>query len=145
MYHVGVDTGGTFTDIVALDEATGEARTLEVASMPSDAARAVANGLAQLRERYGIPAAAIERLIFGTTVVTNAILERHGGRTAVIATRGTRDVVEIQRPWRHRLFDPALQRPEPLVPPRWRLEADERVGADGTVVVLLASCSRTAG
>jgi N-methylhydantoinase A len=137
MYHVGVDTGGTFTDFVALHGVTGEIRTLKVPSVPADPARAVANGLAQLRERHGIDPAAIERFIFGTTVATNAILERAGGRTALIATRGTRDVVEIQRQWRHRLFDLALQKPEPLVPRRWRLEADERIGADGSVVTPL--------
>jgi N-methylhydantoinase A len=100
MYHVGVDTGGTFPDVVALDGATGEIRTLKVPSVPADPARAVAHGLAQLRARHGIDPAAIERFIFGTTVATNAILERKGGRTALVATRGTRDVVEIQRQWR---------------------------------------------
>jgi N-methylhydantoinase A len=137
MYHVGVDTGGTFTDFVALHLATGDIRALKVPSVPADPARAAANGLVRLRERYGITAAAVERFIFGTTVATNAILERKGGRTALIATRGTRDVIEIQRQWRPRLFDLALQRPEPLVPRRWRLEASERVAADGSVVVPL--------
>ena len=80
----------------------------------------------------------VERFIFGTTVATNAILERKGGRTALIAMRGTRDVLEIQRQWRHRLFDLELRRPDPLVPRRWRLEVDERVGADGSVVGSLA-------
>jgi N-methylhydantoinase A/oxoprolinase/acetone carboxylase beta subunit len=137
MYRVGVDTGGTFTDVGALDIATGDIQALKVPSVPADPARAVVNGRARLRERYGIAAAAVERFIFGTTVATNAILERKGGRTALIATRGTRDVIEIQRQWRHRLFDLALQRPEPLVPRRWRLEASERVAADGSVVVPL--------
>src|SRR5213594_3540502 len=116
MYHVGVDTGGTFTDFVALDVSTGAIRTLKVPSVPADPARAVGDGLTRLRERYGIEPAAIERFVFGTTVATNAILERKGSATALIATRGTRDVIEIQRQWRHRLFDLALQRPEPLVP-----------------------------
>ncbi len=137
MYHVGVDTGGTFTDFVALDVTTGDIHTLKVPSVPADPAEAVANGLARLRERPGIPPAAIDRFIFGTTVATNAILERKGGRTALVATRGTRDVIEIQRQWRHRLFDLALQKPEPLVPRRWRLDATERVAADGSVVVPL--------
>ena len=137
MYHVGVDTGGTFTDFVALDVATGDIHALKVPSVPADPARAVAAGLARLRERHGIAPGAIDRFTFGTTVATNAVLERKGGRTALIATRGTRDVLEIQRQWRHRLFDLALQRPEPLVPRRWRLEADERVAADGSVVTPL--------
>ncbi len=138
MHHVGVDTGGTFTDFVALDVATGALHALKVPSVPADPARAVRDGLARLAERHGIGASGIERFIFGTTVATNAILERKGARTALVATRGTRDVLEIQRQWRHRLFDLALQRPAPLVPRRWRLEADERVGADGAPAVPLA-------
>ncbi|HZS34269.1 MAG TPA: hydantoinase/oxoprolinase family protein [Methylomirabilota bacterium] len=137
MHHVGVDTGGTFTDFVALDVASGRVHALKVPSEPADPARAVAGGLAALQARHGVPPVAIDRLIFGTTVATNAVLERKGGRTALVATRGTRDVLEIQRQWRHRLFDLALQRPEPLVPRRWRLEADERVGADGRPVTPL--------
>jgi N-methylhydantoinase A len=147
MYHVGVDTGGTFTDVVALDADAGTIHTLKVPSVPADPARAVAHGLARLHERHGIPAGAIERFIFGTTVATNAVLERKGGRTALIATTGTRDVLEIQRQWRHRLFDLALQRPAPLVPRRWRLEAAERIAADGSVVRPLeeAEALRVAG
>jgi N-methylhydantoinase A len=147
MYHIGVDTGGTFTDFVALDAATGDIQALKVPSVPRDPARAVADGLARLRERHRIAPGAIERFIFGTTVATNAILERKGGRTALVATRGTRDVIEIQRQWRHRLFDLSLQKPEPLVPRRWRLEVDERVGADGSVVTPLtvAEADRVAG
>jgi N-methylhydantoinase A len=137
MHYLGVDTGGTFTDVVALDVATGAIRTLKVPSVPADPARAVADGLARLGERHGIAPDAIARFIFGTTVATNAVLERTGGRTALVATRGTRDVLEIQRQWRHRLFDLALQRPEPLVPRRWRLEADERIAADGSTVTAL--------
>ncbi len=138
MYHIGVDTGGTFTDFVALDTTTGDIHALKVPSVASDPAQAVHQGLVRLRERHGVEPAAIERFIFGTTVATNAILERKGGRTALVATRGTRDVLEIQRQWRHRLFDLSLQKPDPLVPRRWRLEADERVGADGTVVTPLS-------
>jgi N-methylhydantoinase A len=137
MYHVGVDTGGTFTDCVALDVDTGLLHALKVPSAPADPARAAVHGLARLHERYGIAPAAIERFIFGTTVATNAILERKGARTALVATRGTRDVIEIQRQWRNRLFDLALQRPEPLVPRRWRLEADERIAADGSTITPL--------
>ena len=137
MYHVGVDTGGTFTDFVALDTATGDLRTLKVPSVPADPAQAVLHGLGRLGERHGVAPGAVERFIFGTTVATNAILERKGARTALVATRGTRDVIEIQRQWRHRLFDLGLRKPEPLVPRRWRLEADERLAADGSTVTPL--------
>jgi N-methylhydantoinase A len=139
MYHIGVDTGGTFTDCVALDAATGDLATLKIPSVPADPAQAVLHGLRRLGERHGVAPAAIERFIFGTTVATNAILERKGARTALLATRGTRDVIEIQRQWRHRLFDLELRKPEPLVPRRWRLEADERLAADGSVVAPLGA------
>jgi N-methylhydantoinase A len=137
VYHVGVDTGGTFTDFVALDAVTGDLRALKVPSVPADPAQAVLHGLGRLGERHQVAPGAVERFIFGTTVATNAILERKGARTALVATRGTRDVIEIQRQWRHRLFDLGLRKPEPLVPRRWRLEADERLAADGSTVTPL--------
>ena len=93
----------------------------------------------RLADRYGIPPSAIARFIFGTTVSTNATLERTGAQVALITTRGTRDVLEIQRQWRHRLFDLDLVKPEPLVPRRWRIEVDERVGADGATVASLST------
>jgi N-methylhydantoinase A len=138
-YFVSADTGGTFTDFVALDGTSGEITTFKLPSVPDDPARAVARGLERLADRHGIPPSAIARFIFGTTVATNATLERTGARVALIATRGTRDVLEIQRQWRHRLFDLDLVKPEPLVPRRWRIEADERVGADGATVARLSA------
>ena len=134
MYHLGVDTGGTFTDFVALNSRTGEIVTVKVPSVPSDPARAVLTGIERLRDRHGIVPSRIGRFIFGTTVATNAVLERKGGRTALVATRGTRDVIEIQRLWRARLFDLYLTKAPPLVRRRWRYEMDERIGADGEVV-----------
>jgi N-methylhydantoinase A len=133
-YFVGADTGGTFTDFVALEVARGALVTFKVPSVPDDPARAVEHGFCRLRERFGVAPEQVERFIFGTTVATNAILERTGARTAFVATRGTRDVLEIQRQWRDRLFDLYLNKPEVLVPRRLRLEADERLGADGAVV-----------
>ncbi|MEE8544392.1 MAG: hydantoinase/oxoprolinase family protein [Alphaproteobacteria bacterium] len=138
-YFLGADTGGTFTDFVVLDTASGEILTFKVPSVPDDPAKAVRRGLERLTERHGIAPGAITRFIFGTTVATNAVLERRGARTALVATRGTRDVLEIQRQWRHRLFDLALTKPEPLVPRRWRLEARERIAADGAVIEALTA------
>jgi N-methylhydantoinase A len=136
-YFVGADTGGTFTDFVALDVASGALASFKVPSVPGDPARAVEHGFRRLRDQLGVPPARVERFIFGTTVATNAIIERTGARTAFVTTRGTRDVLEIQRQWRDRLFDLYLKKPEPLVARRLRLEVDERVGADGSVVHLL--------
>lgn len=138
-YFVSADTGGTFTDFVALDVNSGEIITFKLPSVPDDPVSAVANGLERLADRYAIPPSAIARFIFGTTVATNATLERTGAKVALITTRGTRDVLEIQRQWRHRLFDLDLVKPEPLVPRRWRIETDERVGADGATVTSLST------
>ena len=138
MHYLGVDTGGTFTDFVALNAGTGEIVTLKVPSVPEDPAQAVRAGLERLRDRHGIDPSRIARFVFGTTVATNAVLERKGARTALVATRGTRDVIEIQRLWRSHLFDLYIRKPAPLVPRRWRFEVDERVGARGEVVTPLS-------
>ena len=137
MHYLGVDTGGTFTDFVALNARTGEIATFKVPSVPEDPARAVLAGVERLRDRHGVDPARIGRFIFGTTVATNAVLERKGARTALVATRGTRDVIEIQRLWRSHLFDLYIRKPPPLVPRRWRFEVDERIGARGEVVTAL--------
>ena len=137
MHYLGVDTGGTFTDFVALNARTGEIATFKVPSVPEDPARAVLAGVERLRDRHGVDPARIGRFIFGTTVATNAVLERKGARTALAATRGTRDVIEIQRLWRSHLFDLYIRKPPPLVPRRWRFEVDERIGARGEVVTAL--------
>ncbi len=145
-YLVAADTGGTFTDFVALNATSGAIITFKLPSVPSDPASAVAAGFRRLADRHAIPPPSIARFIFGTTVATNAALERTGARVALIATRGTRDVLEIQRQWRHRLFDLDLTKPEPLVPRRRRIEADERIGADGATVqaLTLAEAQRVA-
>ena len=137
VYYLGVDTGGTFTDFVALNSRTGEIATFKVPSVPNDPARAVLAGVERLRDRHGVDPSRIGRFIFGTTVATNAVLERKGAATALVATRGTRDVIEIQRLWRSRLFDLYIRKPPPLVPRRRRFEADERIGARGEVVTPL--------
>ena len=123
---VATDTGGTFTDVV---DATG--RTAKVPSTPDDPARAVAEGIAAL----GGPAPA--RLAHGTTVATNALLERRGARTALVTTAGFADVIEIARQDRPSLYDPGVDRPEPVVPRRWRYEVTERLDAHGRVLVPL--------
>ena len=137
MHYLGVDTGGTFTDFVALNARTGGIATFKVPSVPEDPARAVLAGVERLRDRHGVDPARIGRFIFGTTVATNAVLERKGARTALVATRGTRDVIEIQRLWRSHLFDLYIRKPPPLVPRRRRFEVDERIGARGEVVTAL--------
>src|SRR5881398_2266337 len=130
---VGVDVGGTFTDLVAR-EVSGRLRACKVPTTPANLARGVLNGLAAVRPA-GLPAS----VAHGTTVVTNAIVERLGARVGLVATRGFRDVLEIGRMSRLHLYDLRLPpKPEPLVERRLRLEVGERVGPDGAVLLPLA-------
>jgi N-methylhydantoinase A/oxoprolinase/acetone carboxylase beta subunit len=115
---VGVDTGGTFTDVVGDD-----GRVLKIPSTPQDPSLAVADAL----ERVGRP----DLLAHGTTVATNALLERRGARVALVTTRGFADVIEIARQDRPALYDQWTDRPEPLVPRELRLEVAGRLDATG--------------
>ncbi|MGF7234418.1 MAG: hydantoinase/oxoprolinase family protein [Frankia sp.] len=129
--RLGVDVGGTFTDLVAVD---GEGRLVlaKVPSVPADQSRGVLAAVA----RSGVPAAGVERFAHGTTVATNALLERRGVRTALVTTAGFRDVIEIGRQNRPSLYDLTLDRPPPLVPRELRFTVTERCAPNGVVVPL---------
>lgn len=131
MFIVGVDVGGTFTDVTAIDTRSGEVRIGKVPSQPLDEAAAVLAGLAAL----GVESRAVRRLVHGTTVGTNAILERRGARVALVTTAGFRDLIEIGRTKRNipALFVPTFVRPKPVVERPLRFEVGERVLADGSV------------
>ena len=133
--RIGVDVGGTFTDFVCFDEAKGELKLLKVPSTPREPHRAVIEGTARLIKEYQIPVGAINFFIHGTTVGTNAILERKGARVALLVTEGFRDVLYIMRQDRPSLYDFFLQRPEPLVPRNLRLEIPERLLHTGEVLI----------
>jgi N-methylhydantoinase A len=137
MFVVGVDVGGTFTDVTAVDTTTGEVLIGKVPSQPQDEAAAVLAGLASL----GIESRAVRRLVHGTTVGTNAILERRGARVALLTTAGFRDLIEIGRTKRNipALFVPTFVRPRPVVDRRLRFEVAERILADGGVFRALDS------
>lgn len=127
---VGIDTGGTFTDLVFYDE---DEKRIEVSKIPTLRGR---EDTVFLEVMEGLDLSAIERITHGTTVGTNAILEGAGGRTAILTTRGFRDVLEIGRTQRlvpRSLFDPKFVRPRPVVPREMRLEIEERVLADGRI------------
>ena len=132
-FRVGVDIGGTFTDIVLLAE-DGSTRTRKVSSSVDDYARAIAEGLARLFEELGIEGDDIEEIRHGTTVASNAILEHKGARTGLITTKGFRDVLEIRNLRMPRMYDIAWTKPPPLVPRHLRVPVDERIGARGEVV-----------
>src|SRR5437773_8698080 len=132
-FRVGVDIGGTFTDLILIDDATGELTVGKVLTTRDDPSRAVATVLSEALERARTPADQVQHVIHGTTLVTNAIIERKGARTALLTTRGFRDAYEIAREHRYDLYDLFLEMPTPLVPRHLRLEVDERVYADGAV------------
>jgi N-methylhydantoinase A len=135
MIRIGIDVGGTFTDLTAVDAATGRIVVTKVPSQPRDEAAAVLAGL----EALGIAGGDVRRLVHGTTVGTNAVLERRGARVALLTTAGFRDLIEIGRTKRNipALFVPTFVRPKPVVERRHRFEVTERLGPDGAVVVPL--------
>ena len=132
MYRVGVDIGGTFTDIVFLDE-DGRLHTKKVSSSVDDYARAIIDGLAEVFRETGIAGAGISEVLHGTTVASNAVLEQKGARTGLITTRGFRDVLEIRRLRMPRLYDLTWEKPAPLVERYLRREVTERIDAQGRV------------
>jgi N-methylhydantoinase A len=135
MFIVGIDVGGTFTDLTAVDDATGLVVVTKVPSRPRNEAAAVLDGLAAL----GIAPRDVRRLVHGTTVGTNAVLERRGAPVAVLTTAGFRDLIEIGRTKRNipALFVPTFVRPKPVVERKRRFEVTERLAADGSVLVPL--------
>jgi N-methylhydantoinase A len=131
-YLVGVDVGGTFTDLIAYDTTGAGLLSAKVPSLPGEQWRGVLDALADL----GIAPGAITGFVHGTTIATNALLEGKGARTALVTTAGFRDVIEMGKGRRlvGGLFDAAWRRPPPLVPRDRRLELAERVAADGVVL-----------
>jgi N-methylhydantoinase A len=131
-WHVGLDIGGTFTDVVAVDAVGGDVRHLKVPSSRSDPASGMLGGLQALADEAGVAPGDVALLLHGTTLATNAIIERRLARTALVTTEGFRDVLEIGRHWRTDLYDPFIEQPAPLVPRDLRIEVDERLDADGS-------------
>src|ERR1700722_16971863 len=126
--RIAMDTGGTFTDCVFVRD--GRLEILKVPSTPADPARAIVNAL----EKVLASADSSLELTCGTTVATNALVERRGGRVALVTTAGFEDVLEIGRQARPKLYDFFMDRAEPLVPSERRFGLRERIGADGKVV-----------
>jgi N-methylhydantoinase A len=130
--RAGIDIGGTFTDIVLLDE-DGRIHVKKVSSSVEDYARAIVDGLREVFEETGLSAGDVAEVLHGTTVASNAILELRGARTGLITTRGFRDVLEIRRLRMPRLYDLTWEKPTPLVERYLRLTVDERINARGEV------------
>jgi len=136
MTRIGVDVGGTFTDVVVVDD-EGRLRGLKTPSTPDRPDDGVVDGLERAREA-GVDPAGVTFLGHGTTVATNAVLEGELPETALVTTEGFRDVLEIGRQDRDDLYDLEFERPDPLVPRDRRLTVSERVGPDGEVIEPLA-------
>jgi N-methylhydantoinase A len=132
--RIGVDIGGTFTDLVWVDETTGAVRVGKLLTTPKDPSQAVEEGVVTLLHEAGAGAGAVRALIHGTTLATNALIERKGARVGLLATAGFRDAVEIGREGRYDMYDLFIDQPVPLVPRQLRVEVTERVLADGSVL-----------
>lgn len=133
--RVGVDTGGTFTDFVF--ELNGQLQIFKLASTPADPAQAIVEGLGMIAELTSTNAAPLE-VVHGTTVGTNALLQRRGARTALVTTKGFEDVLEIGRQARPELYNLNAIKPQPLVPDDLRFGASERIAASGEVLEALS-------
>src|SRR4051794_31325253 len=144
MYRIGIDVGGTFTDLVAIDEG-GATVLAKVVSTPQDPSVGVLDGLAQLAERLGLGVDALlgqtDRIVHGTTVATNALLERKGARLGLLTTEGHRDVVEMREGLKDDRYNLRMPPPGQLVPRHLRLGVRERLRADGRIELPLDPAS----
>ena len=144
MYRIGIDVGGTFTDLVAVDP-SGRAILAKVASTPRDPSIGVLAGLANLAENLGLSLDRLftetERIVHGTTVATNALLEHKGAKVGLLTTEGHRDALEMREGLKDDRYNLRIARPEPLVPRQRRLGVRERMRADGRVETPLDAAS----
>jgi len=130
-YRLGIDIGGTFTDFALVDDATGRIATHKQLTTPDDPSRCVLTGTRRLLDREGVPVEQVSTLIHGTTLVTNAVIERKGAGIGMLVTAGFADVLEIAMERRYDLFDLRLKFAPPVVPRRARAEIAERIRYDG--------------
>jgi N-methylhydantoinase A len=141
VYRVGVDVGGTFTDLVAVDGA-GRVSFVKAASTPEDPSLGILDGLRLLAKHLGRDLPGLlgetDRVVHGTTVATNALVERKGARVGLLTTEGHRDILEMREGLKADRYNLRMPPPVPLVPRRRRLGVRERVAGDGTVVVPLS-------
>ncbi len=132
-YALGIDIGGTFTDVVLFDLVAGHRLSRKELTTPGDPALAVVQAVDQVVAAYGVAPGEVERLVHATTLFSNALIERKGAKTALITTEGFRDTLEIGRERKFDLYDLAARKPAPLIPRDLRWEVAERLTADGEV------------
>ena len=135
--RLGVDIGGTFTDLVVIDDATGTARVGKVLTTAKDPAHGVEEVIHALLDEAGVRSDAVRAVVHGTTLATNALIERKGAKTALLTTEGFRDALEIRREGRYDMYDLFIDPPPPLVPRHLRREVPERLLADGSILKTL--------
>jgi len=133
-FRLGCDIGGTFTDFVLINDKTGEIKTAKCLTTPKDPSDAVEEGIRILEKSTPRFVEKLDEIIHGTTLVINSIIERKGAKTGLITTKGFRDILEIGREIRYAPYDIFAEFPKPLVPRRFRLEVDERIRSDGTIL-----------
>ena len=136
-FRLAIDVGGTFTDVVLIDDQRRKLWFAKVLSTPDDPSRGSLAGVAEILERTDTPPSAVRDVAHATTVATNAVLEGKGARTGLIATTGFRDVLDMGREARYDIYDLGIQMPPPLAPRRRRMEINERVAFDGAVLSAL--------
>ena len=128
MWRVGIDVGGTFTDLFCWNSETHEQSEAKVLTTPDRSL-----GVLEAVEKAGIQLSDVSHLIHGTTTATNALLQRSYPQAAMIATKGFRDTIEIGRQHRKHLYNPYQTKPKPIIPRRYRFEVEERINVDGVV------------
>ena len=135
--RIGVDVGGTFTDFVLVDEQRDMIFTGKQLTTPTDPSRAICEGVSRIARESGVNMSALDGIVHGTTLVTNAVIERNGAKVGLITTKGFRDVLEVGHEMRYDLYDLFLEKPKPLVPRHLRYTVNERIGSRGEILVEL--------
>ena len=133
-WRVGADIGGTFTDLIVVNSDTGAFAIGKVLTTPEDPSLAVETAIKETLTGFGVEASEVQHLIHGTTLVTNAMIERKGAKTALMTTAGFRDSIEIGRETRYDLYDLMLEQPRPIVPRYLRFDVPQRTLADGSTL-----------
>ena len=133
-YRIGIDIGGTFTDFAMIDEQSGVARLEKLLTTPSDPSLAVLDGVDKLLHSAGADIGEVSAIVHGSTLVTNAVIERKGTPTGMLVTKGFSDVLDIALERRYDLYDLRLRFPEPLVERACRVEIEERMRDDGSAL-----------
>jgi N-methylhydantoinase A len=136
-YRLGVDIGGTFTDFGLIDDVSGKVSVNKCLTTPHDPSKVIMKGTMALLDREGLSASQLDIIVQGTTLATNALIERKGARTGLITTQGFRDILEMRRETRYDLYDLFIELPELVVPRHLRLGVRERVDKDGRIITEL--------